>query len=85
VWALPNADTKQQANCIKAIFYTHPSAHDPVNPSYGQAIAEVLEYTEINNNKFCAVHYSRHHTYEDALTELDTLERRSLGRVIFGR
>ena len=85
VWALPNTDANQQENTIKAIFYTHPAAHDPMHAAFIDAIEDVLEHLDINDHKFCAVHYHTSYTYDDALTELGTLECRAFGRVIYGQ
>jgi hypothetical protein len=72
-------------NTFKAIFYTHPGAHDPLSTDYIEALDEVTEDVDFNDNKFCGVWYPEPYTYDDALVELGMLEQRALGRVIYGR
>jgi acetyl esterase/lipase len=54
VWVLPDTEANKRENAIKAIFYTHPGAHDPLSTSYHEAIEEAAQHMEFNDNKFCA-------------------------------
>jgi hypothetical protein len=85
VWALPYTLENEETNTIKAIFYDHPGAHDPLSSDYIEAVCEMTEHMEFNDNKFGGVWYPEPYTYDDALAELGMLEQRALGRVVYGR
>ena len=85
VWALPDTKENEETNMIKAIFYDHPGAHEPLSTEYLEPLDEMTEHMEFNGNKFSGIHYHAPYTYDDALAELAMLEQRALGRVIYGR
>ena len=85
VWARPDTEENEKVNTFKAIFYYYPGTHDPLNMDYLEAVDEMTQHVEFNDNKFGGVWYPKPYTYDDALAELGMLEQRAVGRVVYGR